>query len=239
MKCHQRLIREREIEPAPPIELTKENASVRIISREQAEKIILKYEWLGTMPAATTLAVGLFFGEYLAGVEVFTAAKTGGAYTFGKRPAICLSRGACVSWSPPWAGSFLVRKALAFLDPKFHFVIAYSDTEAGEVGTIYQAAGWICTGKTTNAYWIDPSGKRYDRSLHRNRAREYQGGKLLPVTRHHEIKDELLRQGWRLVRNGATRYRYAEAIGRGSDYRERRAYLESIAVPYPKRARSQ
>ncbi len=191
------------------------------------------------MPASTTMAVGLYFGDYLAGVEVFTSAKTGGAYTLNKQPAICLSRGACVSWSPEWAGSFFVRKALAFLDPeRFHFVIAYSDTEAGEVGTIYQAAGWVCTGSTTNAYWLDPNGKRYDRSVHRNRAREYKNGKLLKVTKHHEIKEELIRQGWRLIRNGATRYRYVEAIGSGRIYRERRRYLDTIAVPFPKRGRS-
>lgn len=237
MKCHQRVIREKLIESVPPIELIKANAQVKLITRAEAEAVILKYEWLGTMPAATALAVGLYFGDYLAGVECFTCSKAGGTYSLGKRPAICLARGACVSWSPVWAGSFLVRKALAFVDAdKFDFVVAYSDTEAGEIGTVYQAAGWLCTGSTTNSYWLDPSGKRFDRCVHRNRAREYKDGKLLPVTKHLEIKEELIRQGWRLIRNGATRYRYAEALGTGRIYRERRRYLESIAVPFPKRA---
>lgn len=240
MKCHQRIIRETNIEPVPPIELIKANASVRIISRQEAEKVILKYEWLGTMPAATAMAVGLYFGNNLAGVECFCTVKAGGAYTLNKQPAICLARGACVSWSPPWAGSYLVRKALNFLDAeRFHYVVAYSDTQAGEVGTIYQAAGWICTGSTMNSYWLDPDGKRFDRCVHRDRAREYKDGKLLPVTKHLEIKEELICQGWQLIRNGATRYRYAEALGRGRIYRERRRYLESISKPFPKRAKCQ
>ena len=107
------------------------------------------------------------------------------------------------------------------------------------MGTIYQAAGWVCTGKVSNAYWLSPEGKRFDRSVHRNRAREYQDGRLLPVTRHLEIKAELERQGWKFVKNAPIRYRYAEALGRGSEFRERRRYLESIAVPYPKRAKCQ
>ena len=86
-------------------------------------------------------------------------------------------------------------------------------TEAGEIGTVYQAAGWLCTGGTTNSYWLDPSGKRFDRCVHRNRAMEYKDGKLLPVTKHLEIKEELICQGWRYVANGAKRYRYADALG--------------------------
>ena len=232
------MIRERLIEPAPPVELIKANANVKVISRDEAAGVILKYEWLGSMAASCSLAVGLYFGDALAGVEVFTSAKAGGSYTLGKRPAICLARGACVSWSPAWAGSYLVRKALNFIDAdRFHFVTAYSDSEAGEYGTIYQAAGWCCVGTTTNSYWLDPDGGRHDRCVHRNRARKYVNGKLQrPVTGHEEIREELIRQGWRFVRNGATRYRYAEALGTGRAYRERRKFLESMKVPFPKRA---
>jgi hypothetical protein len=42
---------------------------------------------------------------------------------------------------------------------------------------------------------------------------EYKDGKLLPVTKHLEIKEELICQGWRYVANGAKRYRYADALG--------------------------
>lgn len=236
MKCHQRTIREQTSEPAPPIALVKDNARVQLIDKATAASVILKYEWLGTMPACTNVACGLFFGSWLAGVEVFTQGKAGGNYTFNKRPAICLSRGACVSWAPCWAASYLIRKSLLLLDAsKWHYVIAYSDSEAGEIGTVYQACGFVCTGLTENSYWLDPEGKRWDRSLHRNRSRIIKQG-VLSVVGHKERKARMEQEGWRLVRKGAARWRYLEALGRGRAYRERRRELQGFAVPYPKRA---
>ena len=61
VKCHQRVIRETLIDPAPDVELIKPNAVVRVISKEEAAAVILKYEWLQSMPATTQTAVGLFF----------------------------------------------------------------------------------------------------------------------------------------------------------------------------------
>lgn len=74
MKAHQRVIRERHALEFDPLRDEKmraaasfDNATVREISRQEAETVILKYEWLGNM-GASRYYVGLFFENYLAGV---------------------------------------------------------------------------------------------------------------------------------------------------------------------------
>ena len=198
------------------------------------------------MPACYRLGVGLFFGEHLAGVECFTDTKAGGKHTLNKLPAVCLARGACVSWAPSWASSFLIRRSLAYLDPLYHFVVCYSDTEAGEIGTVYQAANFVCLGKVDNSYWLSPDGRHYDRCQHRNLARKfnrtYRDGKRIVKVNPDDaarVKRELEGKGWKLISHGATRYKYAEALGTGRAYRGRRKYLESMAVEYPKREKVQ
>ena len=48
----------------------------------------------------------------------------------------------------------------------YRFVIAYSDPEAGEIGTVYQATNWIFYGMTSPVrYLIRPDGKRVDPKL--------------------------------------------------------------------------
>lgn len=64
-KAHQRIIREKmaKDELPPNIELTPENGEVREISLVTARNIILKYEWLGCMPAISRYCYGLYFNR--------------------------------------------------------------------------------------------------------------------------------------------------------------------------------
>jgi len=176
MKCHQRIIREQEaLSPEPDEHLKREaaasfeNAFVREITREQAETIITRYEWLKNM-GSTRWSMGLFFRhptngqEYLAGVACF--GDTGGTNVYSaicgeewKRRAITLVRGACVAWADRViqkdgkvhtgaAASFLINRACRLMVEKgFNIFIGYSDVDASEVGTVYQAAGWYYVGR--------------------------------------------------------------------------------------------
>src|SRR5208337_4188695 len=96
MKCHQRIIREQEaLSPESDEHLKREaaasfeNAFVREISRQEAETIITRYEWLKNM-GTTRWSMGLFFKhptngqEYLASVACF--GDTGGTNVYA---AIC------------------------------------------------------------------------------------------------------------------------------------------------------
>ena len=59
MKAHQRIIREKmEIEESynlfgewwNDIDISKNNSTIKEITREQSLPVILKYEWLGSLP---------------------------------------------------------------------------------------------------------------------------------------------------------------------------------------------
>lgn len=249
MKCHQRKVREAMEQSETgdlfgrwwtTLDLRPEKAVVREIDYQTAASVILKYEWLGTMPSVFTTATGLFMDGALAGAVCLTHNKMGGRLTLCGRPAVCLSRGACTHWAPPWAASHLISQTVKLLTraESWEFVLAYSDTEAGEIGTVYQAANWYCIGTRTARFWLSPGGVRRNPFFHRDLARGTRNrviGRRVRGTDHHEASAQLLRIGWRLV-SGSIRYRYAQALGTGRAYRERRRFLEQMAIPYPKRA---
>jgi hypothetical protein len=168
-KAHQRLIREHHaLEPDTLVEqktalaASMKNARVREIDRKTAAGIILKYEWLGNM-GTTDCAFGLYFGDHLAGAVCFgrTAGTRTAESVCGKEYAHVvktLNRGACVHWAHEHSASFLIARACKLMTKKgFHIFVAYSDPEAGEVGTVYQACGWnhcgTVAGGSTGFRW--------------------------------------------------------------------------------------
>jgi hypothetical protein len=71
-----------------------------------------------------------------------------------------ISRGACISWSPKNLASALVMFALRWMvkNTEFRYFTAYSDVEARELGTIYQACNFIYLGQASGARfeYFDP-----------------------------------------------------------------------------------
>src|SRR5262245_65781958 len=63
-------------------------------------------------------------------------------YGFGGR-IICLSRGACLPWTPKGAASRLIRRAMRLLPDRYEVVTGTIDPMLGEVGVVYQASGFI------------------------------------------------------------------------------------------------
>mgnify|MGYP003149988128 CR=1 FL=1 len=251
MKAHQRIIRESEsIEEEhnlfgrywEKIDISKNNAKIKEITRQQALPVILKYEWLGTLPVNYNRFCGLYFKSALAGVTCFVEVKFGGKFTLYNYPAVCLGRGACVHWCPDWSGSYLIQNSLKLLygkqEPKF--VVAFCDWNAGEIGTLYQACNWIYLGHKNTKEWIDEKGKRYDINTPAVRAvsgfaRKY--NKELKATKEQRKEQEkiMIKEGYRLV-NGAVRGKYATIIGRkNKQYRDMVKLLNKNKKPYPKR----
>ena len=77
MKAHQRLIREKISKEEShdlfgryweTIDININKAIVKPVTNEQAEHIILKYEWLGSMGTSTRYCYGIYFDNHLAGV---------------------------------------------------------------------------------------------------------------------------------------------------------------------------
>ena len=250
-KAHQRIIRETmEKEESynlfgkwwEDIDISKSNAIVKEVTREQALPIILKYEWLGTLPVNFIKFCGLYFGNVIAGVVCFVEVKFGGKYTLWNYPAICLGRGACVHWCPDFGGSYLIQKSLKLLfkNKEPMYVVAFSDWKAGEIGTIYQACNWTYLGHKGTKEWIDINGKRYDTNTPAVRAVTGFQRKKIPELRAtkeqiEEQKQKMINDGYKLV-DGPTRGKYATIVGRkNKTYREMVKLLKKNSKPYPKR----
>lgn len=243
MKAHQRLIREQLAETGAASELfgawwneidcSIQKASVDEISSDQAAKIILTYEWLGTMPQAVTRCFGLFHDGILSGALVF-AMKPGANLVSDKTSivpadALYLARGACAHWAHPHAASFLIASvARRFLARPSCTILAYADPLAGEIGTIYQACGWYYLGPSKGG----PHAFRID-------------GKLINVRSFNRDRRYKVGQSIEDVRLAYPRATSIETVGRKGRYlgvygdktfkRQMRERISAAIQPYPKR----
>src|SRR5690606_7787460 len=65
-----------------------------------------------------------------------------------------LTRGACAWWAHPHSGSKLISFGLREMASKgYKYAVAFSDPEAGEIGTLYQATNWFYLGFSTTKHW--------------------------------------------------------------------------------------
>ena len=221
------------VPPVPHLDLKR--AVVKPVSRKLAEQIILKYEWLGTM-ASTNYHYGIFFGMFCAGVCCVGLA-CGGAnvaahmeWGIDRHELAYLARGANVHWSPPGANSKLVSMTCRLLakQTSAKLMIAYSDTDAGEIGTIYQACNWTCVGRGSSIdEWVSPTGRIYN-SNRPWRLKAAQGN----CATAYEYKQMMLRDGWTQQKSNP-KYRYVYLL----DKKDKRlaGLIESKKHPYPKR----
>jgi len=224
------------------INTSKSNVKIKQITRKQALPVILKYEWLGTLPVNYNKFCGLYFDSALAGVTCFVEVKFGGKFTLYNYPAVCLGRGACVHWCPEWGGSYLIQNSLKMLykNKEPRYVVAFSDWDAGEIGTLYQACNWTYLGHKNTREWIDKNGKRYDINTPAVRAVSgfaRKNNKELRATKQQrkQAEEKMVKDGYKLV-DGAVRGKYATITGKkNKKYREMKRLLLKNAKPYPKR----
>lgn len=128
-------------------------------------KFIKRHEWLGNMPNRPTHRFTARYNGILAGVVIMavpnTVSKLIGAETFKYEKLI--SRGACISWSPKNLGSWIVSRSINWMihNTQFRVFTAYSDPEARELGSIYQACSFIYLGQSsgTNIQYLDPDNE--------------------------------------------------------------------------------
>jgi hypothetical protein len=234
VKAHQRVIREKEAD-APSllgdwwneVNIDLASASVREITTKNAASVILRYEWLGTMPQAIKRCFGLFHDGVLAGACVF-AEKPGSnleSNNTGQVPhdALYLARGACVHWAHRHAATWFLSRVGALLSPCS--ILAYSDPAAGEVGTIYQALNWCYIGASKGG----PTAVEVD-------------GKLLTLRSFKRDRKGAVGQGLQAVREAFPRSeiravgRKGRYVGVYGDKRYRKNIIKQLVMfPYPKR----
>ena len=136
-------------------ELSTKDFDFEYVDKSEKEKcdeirdFIKKHEWLGKLPNRPThrFTARLKEGSILAGVIIMAVPNTF-SHLLGKENSNLeklISRGACISWSPKNLGSWLIMKSVKWMvqNTEFRYFTAYSDPEAKELGTIYQACNFL------------------------------------------------------------------------------------------------
>lgn len=217
------------------LNLDLKNAVVKKAEKDIAKRIILEYEWLGTM-SNTSHHYGIYFDGVCGGVICFgnnCTANFNVSTEFGLtvKQVWTLARGACTHWTPKGSASKLIAQGLKLFKqdvPECRVVIAYSDTNAGEIGTVYQATNWYYIGqgnRSTVNYYHPTLGRKFDeRQIH-----EFKNEWKCSRT---EVKQRLLDAGWK-IEEKAIKHKYIFLLG---SKKEKKEVLKKVKpLPYPKR----
>lgn len=122
---------------------------------QMIKEFIEKHEWLGSMPHRPTHRFIATYKGILAGV-IIMATPNAFSNLLGKENRDLeklISRGACISWSPKNLASALIMYSVKWMvkNTNYRFFTAYSDVEARELGTVYQACNFIYLGQNSGA----------------------------------------------------------------------------------------
>jgi len=125
------------------------------ITCKRIKEFIERHEWLGKMPHRPTHRFIATYKGHLAGVIVM-ATPNAFSNLLGKdnrNKEKLISRGACISWSPKNLASSLIMFGIKWMvkNTAYRYFSAYSDTEARELGTIYQACNFKYLGQNSGA----------------------------------------------------------------------------------------
>ena len=140
----------------------------------EIKDFIVRHEWLGKLGLSPTHFFTARYKDVLAGVVVMDMpnafSKMLGENT--RKIERLISRGACISWSPKNLASSLISFSTNWMakNTQYRLFTAYSDPEARELGTIYQACNFYYLGQKFGAkeQYLIENGKwvsdRYFRS---------------------------------------------------------------------------
>lgn len=147
------------------LEFQAVDASDKIVCREIVE-FIERHEWLGKMPMAVTNRFTARYKGVLAGVIVMATPNAfSNLLGVGSRDLEKLiARGACISWAPANTASWLIAKSIDYMvsNTDFRVFTAYSDPDAKELGTIYQACNFFYLGQHFGGVrqYLDPLNEK-------------------------------------------------------------------------------
>lgn len=112
---------------------------------DEHRKFIERYEWLGTCGFGPKYAFTARYKGLLGGVILIGEPNS---YQFGEVLEALIHRGACASWTPKNLASRLIMFSCRWMlnNTSKRIFTAYSDPEAGEIGTVYQACNFDYLG---------------------------------------------------------------------------------------------
>lgn len=145
--------------------------------RDAVRRFIERHEWLGTLSQYPTHYFGCYHKGILVGALILNVPNAFTKMLGDATPELerLISRGACISWSPKGLASKFIMWVIRYMaeNTRYRLFSAYSDTEAGELGTIYQACGFYYLGQNagTTTRYINPyTGKEVSDRFFRQRA---------------------------------------------------------------------
>lgn len=230
---------------------------------KEVKEFIERHEWLGRVSLYPTHFFTARYKGILCGVVIIDMpaafSKMLGDNT--KKLERLISRGACISWSPKNLASSLISYSIKWMvsNTDYRLFTAYSDPEAKELGTIYQACNFYYLGKKSGTQyqfkiesgrWVSDRYFR-SRSVYKRIAKannilwldEYQNGDVvyfekMPIEIATKIKQ--LSKEYQLScekRKVPQKHKYAYVLGK--DNREtkelRKLFLERNKIfEYPK-----
>jgi hypothetical protein len=215
----------------------------KVIDRKTSEPIIKEYEWLGYLPKYCNHYFGLYFVvddcEYLGGVVALQpeyGENLGVWDKYGYRGKIIqLSRGVCLWWTPKNSASYMISRVVKWLknNTRYCIITATTDSNAGEIGTIYQSLNWVYigvfggnltpTGKERIRYGYIINGKIYNQRHIRSKIGTAKKEKVLKHFPDVEI-----------VNLGRKR-RYFYFFGAKKENKENLSKIKHLVRNYPKR----
>lgn len=167
-KCFQKIRREQTKEEDITSGLFIENIAPKdfVLSSEllsiEHTKFIERYEWLGNTGFNVKWVFCARYQGRLGGVVLM--AEPTSYSTFGHDKEVLIQRGACASWAPRNLNSQLVMYGCRWMvyNTSKRLFVAYSDPDAGEIGTIYQACNFKYLGHFygSKVLYTLPSGKK-------------------------------------------------------------------------------
>lgn len=224
---------------------------------------IEKYEWLGNIGYNPKWVFTARYNNSLAGV-VMIGEPTAPTRDMDKGVQAQITRGACSSWAPKNLNSKLVMFAINWCAKNTNKKIfyAYSDHDAGEIGTIYQACNFIYLGATFGRHesYKLKNGKivssryfykgsticKYAKELGIEIKKEYYKAngyldiKALPKEDMEKIKQKAIEdRGNSTMIPARPKGKYAIVLGKDSrETKKLRSQVNIPSYPYPKRVKN-
>jgi hypothetical protein len=194
-------------------------------SHEAAKFAVENWHYSKRMPVGKLVKLGVWeSGKYIGCVLFGRGANNNMGHSQGlKKTEVCeLVRVALTSHISPVSRIVAVSiKKLRASNPGIKLIFSYADTNREHIGTIYQAGGWLYTGKTPgDTAYKDKTGKVWhSRNVSvSGTVREF--GKLRACPRHDDCEKITLKG----------KHRYLMPLDK-----ETRKRIEGLAKPYPKK----
>jgi hypothetical protein len=197
------------------------------VSTSDVRQFVERYHYTASAPNNTSLwRWGLWSGPTLHGVVSYnTPTRSVAASVFGEDHAgqvwhmhrLALSEGSPRNSESRLIGGSL--RSIGKLYPNTWAVLTYADTNAGHIGTVYQATNAIYTGTGGHTtFYIDG-----------------QGGRHSTYIRGHQVTaSEAVKRGWEKRDAPGVKHRYVYILGSKTQRRQRRELLRYPVLPYPK-----